>query len=190
VSGAVEKTHAVPFGEYVPLRGLLGHFFSLRAVPFDAVVGRGRGVLAVGRTRVGVLISFETFFPGRGREEARSGAELLVVPTNTASYASRQLPAEELAATRLQAVASGRYALQAATTGYSAFVLPSGAVGGVTHLAAMSAVVTNLPTRHGFTLYDRSGDLPWLVFAALAVVLAALTRPGRVLAVKRWRSSD
>ncbi|HVB06309.1 MAG TPA: apolipoprotein N-acyltransferase [Acidimicrobiales bacterium] len=185
VTGAVEKTHAVPFGEYVPWRGLLGRFFSLRAVPFDALVGHGHGVLDVAGTRVGVLISFETFFPGRGREEARAGAELLVVPTNTASYASRQLPAEELAATRLQAVASGRYVLQAATTGYSAFVLPSGAVRGVTRLDAISAVVVNLPTRRGLTLYDQGGDLPWLVLGALAVVLAEASRRARPLALRR-----
>ena len=168
--GAIEKVHAVPFGEYVPLRPLLSHLVSLAAVPRDAVVGHNDGVLDLGGTRVGVLISFETFFPDRGAVESRAGAEVLLVPTNTASYASTELPTQELAATRLLAIATGRDVLQAATTGYSALVTPQGEVEHMTRLDAVALVRATLPLRSGLTLYDRFGELPVLVIATAAVL--------------------
>ena len=115
-----EKIHPVPFGEYVPVRGLLRHFVSLNSVPLDAIAGHAPGVVRIGDERVGLAVSYEAFFPGLARSTVRLGAEALLVPTNTASYASAQLPAEELAASRLDAIATGRDLLQAATVGYSA----------------------------------------------------------------------
>jgi apolipoprotein N-acyltransferase len=140
-------------------------------VPRDAIIGRDNGVLQLAGDRVGLLISYETYFPVRGREEVQAGARALLVPTNTASYASRQEPAQELAATRLEAVATGRFALQAATTGYSALVSPSGAVLQSTALDRATTLVATLPLRSGFTLYDRFGELPSLIVCAAAIVL-------------------
>ena len=50
----------------------------------------------------------------------RAGAQLLIVPTNTSSYATAQVPTQEIAASEVQAVQQGRDLLQAAPTGYSA----------------------------------------------------------------------
>lgn len=182
VSGSIEKVHPVPFGEYVPLRSFLGRFVGLAAVPRDALAGHNDGLLRTAAGPIGVLISYETFYPSRGRTSVRAGAEVLVTPTNTASYSSSQVPAQELAATRLQAIATGRDVLQAATTGYSALVAPSGEVLERTGLGEGGLLFAMLPLRSGLTPFDRFGELPSIVLALLLVLaswLRALLRGRR-----------
>ena len=71
---------------------------------------------------LGVMVSYEVFYPSRGRVATRAGAQLLVDPTNTSSYLTSQVPTQEIAAAQLQAIAEGRDLVQAAPTGFSAFV--------------------------------------------------------------------
>ncbi len=113
-----EKVHRVPFGEYVPWRGVISHLASLTAVPRDVVAGHGSGLMVTPAGRIGVLVSFEAFFAGRGRSAVRAGAQLLAVPTNTSLYGSEQMPSQEVAADQVQAVAEGRDLMQSAPTGY------------------------------------------------------------------------
>ncbi len=171
--GRFEKVHRVPFGEYVPWRGLLGHLVSLSAVPRDAVPGHGTGALATPAGHLALLVSFEDFFTGRGRSGVRAGGRLLVLATNTASYATTQVPSQELAASRLQAVATGRYLVQAATTGYSALVTPGGAVKARSSLGRPALTLVTARLRAGRTPYDVAGSSPFLGLA-LALALAGL----------------
>ncbi len=128
IIGTVEKAHPVPFGEYVPLRSIFSRVASLAGVPRDVIAGRNDGELMTPTGRLALLNSFEAFFADRASSGVRAGGELLVVETNTASYSTDVIPAEELAASRLQAVAEGRDLVQAATTGYSAVIDPDGTV--------------------------------------------------------------
>ena len=95
---------------------------SLQAIPKDAVAGHGSGMMATPAGDLAVLVSYEVFFPDRGRSGVRAGGQLICVPTNTSSYSSEQAPAQEIAASRLQAIEEGRDLLQAAPTGYSAVI--------------------------------------------------------------------
>jgi len=93
----------VPFGEYIPLRSIIKHFADLSLVPDDAVPGRGPGLLDMARRpgRLGVVISYEVFFADRARAAIRAGGELLLVPTNAASFKTGQVAGQELGAARL-----------------------------------------------------------------------------------------
>ncbi len=128
VVGTFEKVHRVPFGEYVPLRSFFAHFADLSGVPTDAIPGHGSGFMRTPAGPLGLLVSFETFYAGRSHESVRAGAQLLVVPTNTSSYSTSQVPAQEIAAARIQAVETGRDLVQAAPTGFSAVVTQRGVV--------------------------------------------------------------
>jgi apolipoprotein N-acyltransferase len=164
-----EKVHRVPFGEYVPFRGFFFHLAPLAAVPRDAIPGRGTGLMRTPAGPLGVLVSYEVFFADRGRSSVRAGAQLLVVPTNTSSYSSDQMPSQEVAADRVQAVEEGRDLVQAAPTGYSSFVTNRGAVLQRSRLSARQVLTGTVSLRTGATLYERFGDLPTLVLAALAL---------------------
>lgn len=174
-----EKVHRVPFGEYVPWRGLFAKLGNLSAVPRDAVPGTGTGVLTTPVGPLGTMISYEVFYADRGRTPVRAGAQVLIVPTNTSSYATAQVPTQEIAASQVQAVQQGRDLLQAAPTGYSAWITHRGELLDRSVLGARQVVPAVLHRRTGRTLYVRFGDAP--VLAACAMALAA----GRWLAVGR-----
>ena len=57
---------------------------------------------------LGVVISYEVFFPDRAREAVRAGGRVVLVPTNAASYRDEQIPAQEVAVARLRALETGR----------------------------------------------------------------------------------
>jgi len=164
-----EKVHRVPFGEYVPWRSLFKHLANLQDIPRDAIPGHGSGMIATPAGRFGVLVSYEVFFADRGRSGVRAGGAAILVPTNTSSYSNGQAPAQEIAASRLQAVEEGRYVLQAAPTGYTAVIDNHGDVRARTSLSVAATVSARIPLLSGDTWYERAGDLP-VVLAALALV--------------------
>jgi apolipoprotein N-acyltransferase len=170
IVGVFEKVHRVPFGEYVPFRSFFSHFADLSGVPVDAVPGHGTGLMRTPAGPLGLLVSFEIFYAGRSHESVRAGAELLAVPTNTSSYSTSQVPAQEMAAAIVQAVETGRDLVQAAPTGFTTVVTQRGVVVARSTLGRRQVLFATVALRRGLTPYDRWGDLPVLVLAALAVV--------------------
>ncbi len=170
IVGVFEKVHRVPFGEYVPLRSLFSHFADLSGVPVDAVPGDGTGLMRTPAGPLGLLVSFEIFYASRSHESVRAGAQLLAVPTNTSSYSTSQVPAQEIAAAIVQSVETGRDLVQAAPTGFSAVVTQRGVVLQRSALGNRQVLFATVALRRGFTPYDHWGDLPVLVLAALALV--------------------
>jgi apolipoprotein N-acyltransferase len=189
----VEKVHRVPFGEYVPLRGFFKHLADLSSVPQDAIAGHGDGVLHTPAGPLGTLVSYEVFYADRGRVATRAGARLLVDPTNTSSYLTSQVPTQEIAAARIQAIAEGRDVVQAAPTGFSAVIDHRGRVVARTDLAIRAVIVRDVALRTGRTIYERVGDLPVVVLAGLFVVGGWITAvladpdPDRTEAARRER---
>jgi apolipoprotein N-acyltransferase len=181
IVGSYVKHHLVPFGEYVPARGLLQHFFNLQDVPFDAIAGHGPGVVDTPAGRLGLMISYEVFFSDRARDAVRDGGQVLVEPTDTASYRSTQVPTQELAAARLRATETGRWLLQVTPTGYTAVVSPDGRVVARTSLDEQRALTAVVPRLTGRTWYVDFGDAPVAGAALVAYLLSLiLARSGRV----------
>ena len=102
IVGVFEKVHRVPFGEYVPFRSFVSHIADLSGVPLDAIPGQGTGLMRTPAGPLGLLVSFEIFYAGRSHQSVRAGAQLLAVPTNTSSYSTSQVPAQEMAAAIVQ----------------------------------------------------------------------------------------
>jgi apolipoprotein N-acyltransferase len=188
VVGRYDKVHRVPFGEYVPGRGLVSHLVNLNVIPRDAVSGHGSGALATPAGTFGVTISFEVFFSARARSAIRGGGTVLLVPTNDASYTTSQVPASELATARLRAWETGRDVVMAAPTGFSAVIDHLGRVRLRSRLGAAQVLVTTVEQRAGPTPYLRWGDGPWVVAAGLILAGAWLVgRPRRRLSPRRHR---
>jgi apolipoprotein N-acyltransferase len=104
-----DKEHGVPFGEYIPLRGLLAPLVpALRQIPSDMIPGTRTGVLQVGPARVGTLMCFEVAYDGLVRAVVRDGAGLIVVPTNNATYTGTGQIEQQFAMSRLRAIEPGR----------------------------------------------------------------------------------
>lgn len=179
-----EKVRRVPFGEYVPLRGLLEAVGApVDQIPRDAVAGTEPAVLDLpDGTRVAVAISWEIFFGSRVRDGVGNGGEFVMNPTNGSSYTGTVLQTQQVASSRLRAVESGRWVTQAAPTGFSAFVSPDGEVFQRTSVSEQAVITQEITLRTGTTWYRALGDWPfWLL------LLAALG--GSHLAVRRSRAS-
>jgi apolipoprotein N-acyltransferase len=167
IQGRYVKNHLVPFGEYVPARSLIQHFFDLKDVPRDGIHGHSPGILHTSAGPLGVMISFEVFFDDRARAAVRAGGQILIVPTNTASYRSTQVPTQEVAAARMRAMETGRWTLQVTPTGYTAVISPGGRVVQSTALDEQRVLIASVPREDGRTVYVDIGDVPFLIASAL-----------------------
>jgi apolipoprotein N-acyltransferase len=175
VTSRYDKVRRVPFGEYVPLRGLLEAIGApVDQVRTNAVPGTTPGVIELpDGTTIGVVISWEVFFGGRAREGVKHGATFIVNPTNGASYTGTQVQTQQIASSRLRAVETGRWVVQAAPTGFSAFISPSGTVYQRTGVSEQAVITREIDLRTGRTWYVVLGDGPWIA-AVLVVFLASV----------------
>ena len=124
----------MPFGEYVPFRGLLEALGApLDEVPNDAVAGqRPRGQRTARRHPPG-----RDDLVGGVLRRARAGGDhgdgtgdtsILLNPTNGASYTGTVLQTQQVASSKLRAIENGRWVVQVSPTGFSAFVDDDGNV--------------------------------------------------------------
>ena len=182
-SGAIvaryDKVHRVPFGEYVPGRGLVQHLADLHLVPRDAIPGRGPGLLLTPAGQLGVVISYEVFFEDRARAAIRAGGQVLLVPTNASSYSTSQVPTQEVAAAQLRAWETGRDTVQAAPTGYGALIDHNGRVVARTTLGAQQVIVGHVEQRSGRTVFLRFGDIPLLLLCVIGLLVGQRRRRRR-----------
>ncbi|HVE47132.1 MAG TPA: apolipoprotein N-acyltransferase [Acidimicrobiales bacterium] len=181
ITDRYDKVHRVPFGEYVPWRGLVDRFADLSVIPRDAIAGRGPGVVSTSAGEMGVLISSEVFFAGRARAATGAGGSVLLVPTNAASFSTTQVPTQEVAAARLRAIESGRAVVQAAPTGYSAFIDHRGRVLARSTLGRRQVLQRPVTLRSGQTIYHRTGEWPLLALVAIALAGGWWARPQQEL---------
>jgi apolipoprotein N-acyltransferase len=170
VAGTYDKHHLVPFGEYLPLRGILGAVgldkLAVGAVDFSSGPGP-LGLDLPGLPRVLPLICYEAIFPEAAMDAGGRPAWLVNV-TNDAWFGTSSGPPQHLAAARLRAIEQGLPLMRAANTGISAAVDPYGRVEQSLGLGVAGIIDADLPAALAPTPFSRLGDtLPLL----LAVVL-------------------
>jgi apolipoprotein N-acyltransferase len=180
-----DKERRVPFGEYVPLRPVVEPIGGAALPPRDQIPGNElrEGNHAVVQTSAGpiaVAISWEIFFSRRVREGVREGGQILTNPTNGASYWLTIVQSQQVAATQLRAVEAGRWTLQISPTGFSAFVSPSGDVSQRTSVSERALLAADLPRSTRTTPARALGDVPALLVAAGALVVAGALSPRRL----------
>ena len=174
------KRHLLPFGEYIPLRGIAEQVSPLVARVTDFAPGTGSGVLPAGPARLGVVTCYEVVFDDAVRDAVRDGADLLTVPTNNATYGYTDMTYQQQGMSRLRAIEHDRAVVIAATSGQSAIVDPDGTIVARTGaLFTPGLLVEQVPLRTTTTLATRLGAGPEWVLAGigvLAVVAGVVTR--------------
>jgi apolipoprotein N-acyltransferase len=184
VLGSYDKLRLVPFGEYVPLRPLLGWVTRFTDA---AAVDRHRGarlvVLDAGGLAVGPLVCFESAFPDLARNLAARGAEVVVVQTADTTFQGSWGQDQHASLSAVRAVEAGRPVVQAAISGTSAAFDARGRRLAWAPGTFRGAAVVTVPLTPERTPYVRVGDVvPAACGLALAVaaVVAAARRRGRV----------
>jgi len=176
VRGRYDKVNLVPFGEYLPLRSVTERFVPDDAIPYDLTAGKVFEPIPWRKGKVGVVICFESAFPGPTRRLTREGSNLLAIITSDTWPGKQAAGRQHLAFAPLRAVESRRSMARAAATGVSALIDPYGRVLDRLEADERGSLSNRLPLRQDRTFYVIVGDWPvglsvLLLLAALAAVL-------------------
>lgn len=128
ITGAYDKEHLVPFGEYVPFGQYLPFVKKLVQGAGDFRGGTSPAPLVSGDLALGMLICYEAIFPELAQKRVAAGANLLVNISNDAWFGDSPAPRQHLDLTLLRAVEQGRYIIRATNTGISAVIDPKGRI--------------------------------------------------------------
>ncbi len=166
-----DKSHLVPFGEYVPLRRWLPFLGTIVAQVGDFAAGQPGHVLPWRGHKVGPLICFEMIFPHMSRAQVRNGAKVLVNVTNDAWYGRSSAPHQHFSMAVLRAVENRRALVRSANTGISGFIDPVGRIGKTSDLFVEATLSQPVALLSGSTPYVRWGD--FFAWACLVVAVVA-----------------
>jgi apolipoprotein N-acyltransferase len=167
-----DKTHLVPFGEYLPLQPLLEsigleQLTRLRGGFTEGPAGQPlitAGALPPG----GGLICYEAIFPGL---IVGQRPQLLINVTNDGWFGNTTGPRQHFHQARARAVEFGVPLIRAANNGISALVDPYGRVVAKLNLNERGVIDARVPAVAPAPLYALYGD--W-IFALNALILLAL----------------
>ncbi len=175
-----DKTHLVPFGEYLPFRT------TFEAIGLSSLT-RLRGGFEIGPTPrplikipglplAGVLICYEVIFPGQViATDKRPG--LLINLTNDGWFGNTTGPYQHFHISRVRAVEEGLPLIRSANNGISGIIDPYGRTLSKMDLNVTGTIDNDLPAARPETLYAIWNDtlfmLNALVFLALAMFLVS-----------------
>jgi apolipoprotein N-acyltransferase len=170
-----DKSHLVPFGEYVP--ALFRELLPIRKITagmIDLSAGPGPQTIALpGLPAFSPLVCYEVIFPGAVVDENRRPQWILNL-TNDAWYGRTSGPYQHFAIARTRAVEEGLPLVRVANNGISGVVDPEGRVLARLDLDDIGYADIVLPKAGARTLYSRMGDLTLvglLLLTAVPVVL-------------------
>ncbi|WP_129669617.1 apolipoprotein N-acyltransferase [Phytoactinopolyspora endophytica] len=178
------KRRPMPFGEYIPMRGIAEMITDAVArQPQDHVAGDEVGVFDTGVASVALAICFEVGFDEIVRDAVVDGGQFLAVQTNNATFRDSPMSEQHLAQSRLRAVEHGRTVIVSALSGISAIINPDGDVEQRTELFTQDVLVSDVQLSDETTLATTVGAWPeWIVVgtglgAAIAGIVLLRRRP-------------
>ena len=127
--GRYDKSHLVPYGEYLPMRPILSAIGLSRLAPGDVDFRSGPGPSTIdlpGFGKMGVQVCYEIIFSGHVADR-RNRPSFIFNPSNDAWF-GRWGPPQHLAQARLRAAEEGLPVLRSTPTGVSAVIDARGEV--------------------------------------------------------------
>jgi apolipoprotein N-acyltransferase len=165
------KRHLVPFGEFLPLDGLLRPVTEALGLPVaDFSPGPGvQPLLEAAGLRLGVSVCYEIAF-GNEIVKALPEADVLVTVSNDAWFGTSIGPHQHMQMARARALETGRYLLRATNTGITAIVAPDGVIESRAPQFQVQVLEGEIFPMEGMTLYARTGDSVVIVLVVLVLV--------------------
>ena len=181
--GLYKKQRLVPFGEYIPLSGLLS--WVLPALQNDpSMSGFSRGTsdqapLKIKQQNLGAAICYEVAYPNLTRRNA-SQSDFLVTVSNDAWFTGTAGPLQHLQMVQMRAKENGRWFIRATNTGVTAIINHEGHIVKQAAMDQRTVLRGELPAMQGQTLYNRLSDWPILIISLLLLLLGWFFRPKKV----------
>ncbi|MEU8713107.1 apolipoprotein N-acyltransferase [Streptomyces sp. NPDC001414] len=165
-----DKRQIQPFGEYLPLRGLVGAVNKdwTSMVRQDFSRGTKPGVFDIDGTKVGLATCYEAAFDWDVRDTVTHGAEMISVPSNNATFDRSEMTYQQLAMSRIRAVEHSRTVTVPVTSGVSAVIMPDGRITQKTGMFVPAYLVQKVPLRTSETPATRLGILPEIALVLVA----------------------
>ncbi|WP_106640847.1 apolipoprotein N-acyltransferase [Allosphingosinicella vermicomposti] len=172
-----DKSHLVPYGEYLPMRPILSAIGLSRLAPGDVDFDPGPGPLTLDIPRIGKVgfqICYEIIFSGQVVERANRPL-FLFNPSNDAWFGAWG-PPQHLAQAQLRALEEGLPVLRATPTGISAVVDADGRILHSLGNGVAGVIDAPLPSAKAPTLFARLGNILPLAFALFIAAAAIAVR--------------
>ena len=178
IRGIYDKVHLVPFGEYLPLQGVLERL-GLRQLT-KQVGGflsgdRRRAMDVPGAPKMLPLICYEAIFPGAAVPAGERPGWLVNV-TNDGWFGISTGPYQHFQQARVLAIAEGLPLVRAANTGISGVIDPVGRIVNALPLGIEGVLDASLPRAIAPTPYVRFGDTVVILFLVVSLILVARRR--------------
>lgn len=172
IASQYDKSHLVPFGEYIPFNNIIPIAPFVRFEGFEK--GSGPRTQDIDHIlKISPLVCYEIIFPGKVSEKPAERADILMNATNDSWYGDSSGPRQHLAMTRFRAIEEGLPAARAANTGISGLYDPYGRELKSLPLSQEGVIDHPLPEKAAPTLYYRAGDLIFFLFV-IVLFLPAL----------------
>jgi apolipoprotein N-acyltransferase len=170
------KQHLVPYGEYLPLRDVIGHALDALAVPnADFTSGTaGQPLLHAAGYPVATSICYEVIF---GEQVIRDlpAAAMLVNVSNDAWFGGSLAPHQHLEMARMRARETERPMLRATNTGISAIIDYRGNISARSAQDEEVVLTGSVTPRAGATPYVRVGNVPAIGLCVAFLLMAWVT---------------
>jgi len=169
--GRYVKRRLVPFGEYVPLEGLLRGAIEFFDLPMShAVSGAWHQPLLVAKDwKLAAAICYEIVYPDLVRASA-ADADVIVTLSNDAWFGASIGPHQHLQMARMRALENGRFVLRATNNGITAIVDADGHVTAQLPQFEEGVLEGRFEVPRGRPPFVRLGEWPVLVLAALLLL--------------------
>lgn len=175
-----DKWRLVPFGEYLPLAGVLEPLGLRKLVPIPLAFSSGNGPATLsidGTPPFAPLVCYEAIFP-RSLIDRQTRPEWLLNLTNDGWFGMTAGPYQHLEQARFRAIEEGLPLVRAANTGISAVIDPYGRIMQSLPLGVSGVLDAALPRPLSPTLYARFGNRPLAVLLFSALLLGWALRRG------------
>ena len=175
--GRYDKSHLVPYGEYLPMRPLLSAIGLSRLAPgdFDFWPGPGARSLDLGPFgKVGLQVCYEIIFSGQVVDRSNR-PDFIFNPSNDAWFGSWG-PPQHLAQARLRAIEEGLPVIRSTPTGISAVIDANGTVRASVPMAQAGRIDSRLPQAKAAPLFARYGNILPLGLALILLLSAIAIR--------------
>lgn len=175
--GRYDKSHLVPYGEYLPMRPLLSAIGLSRLAPgdFDFWPGPGARSLDLGTLgKAGLQVCYEIIFSGQVVDRDNR-PDFIFNPSNDAWFGSWG-PPQHLAQARLRAIEEGLPVIRSTPTGISAVIDADGAIRASVPMEQAGRIDSRLPQAKAPTLFARHGNLLPLGLALILLLSSIAIR--------------
>ena len=178
ILGDYDKSHLVPYGEYLPLKWLLTPIGLSRLVPGDVdfLPGPGPQTMTLSldgkQVKMGIQICYEIIFSGQVIDRTNR-PDFLFNPSNDAWFGSWG-PPQHLAQARLRAIEEGLPVVRATPTGISAVIDADGRIVESLGQGVAGRIDARLPAAKAPTLFSRYGNILPVGLALLLIAMSLL----------------